>query len=391
MQFLQLELEFCFRVFWMDLNHTTLNRSWFLDPDAHLLWGAFDALAADDDLRLCLMHSQGAERRAQQKNCEKNHDECLAGGKCLTIDTINDLGRWLFFCKEIRDNGAMLLASSWSSRRQSSWPAQLELAGTLGFRGLALLDDEASGQERPEIPAPNRLQKPQGSEMGVLDANLLAAADGTPATAESLVQALRGFTCGHLLLSAGVDPDASRAARAQALLDRVYQGETLDSQDEALEEFQQQDLARQEQQLEDLLRRIAAIRKLAPGLSISLRVLASPAGLLTLQTMEMLLEEAKRYEIGYWHDVGATATRQLAGGEEAAAWLDRFASCCLGATLEDCHQGLGGQPPGTGVVDWQLLAEYLPSAAVKALRLAPSYPGMVVEEARTSLHALNLR
>jgi len=297
----------------------------------------------------------------------------------------------LFFWKEIRDNGAMLLASSWSSRRKSSWAAQLELVGTLGFRGLALLEDEASGQERPEIPGPNRLQRPQGSEIGVLDANLLSAPDGTPATAESLVQALRGFSCSHLLLCAGVDGDPARAARAQALLDRVYQGESLGPQDEALEEFQHQDLARQEQQLEDLLRRIAAIRKLAPGLSISLRVLASPAGLLSLHTLEMVLEEARRYEIGYWHDVGATATRQLAGGEEAASWLDRVASRCLGATLEDCHQGLGGQPPGTGVVDWQLVAEYLPSAAVKALRLAPSYPGMVVEEARTSLHALNLR
>lgn len=291
----------------------------------------------------------------------------------------------------MRDNGEMLLASSWSHRRESSWAGQLSLAADLGFRGLALLEDEAGEQESLALPAPGSLSLPQGSSVGVLDANLLAAADGTSASPESLLQALRRFKCCHLLLSGGVDADLQRVARGQALLDRVYQGERLAPKDEALQEFQQQDSLRQEQQLEELLRQLARLRKLAPGLQLSLRVAASPAGLLTLHTLGMVLEEAHGWDIGYWHDVGATATRELAGGEEAPAWLDRFAGVCLGATLEDCHQGLGGQPPGTGVVDWQLLAEYLPNTASKALRLAPSYPGMVAEEARTSLHALNLR
>lgn len=282
----------------------------------------------------------------------------------------------------------MHLASSWCRRRAADLGGQLSLAAELGFQGLGMLHEE--GPERGEDGLSALPAGLPGTSIAVLDERRLAAPDGSPAAPETLLAALRGLSCSRLLLHAGLDMRPELAARGQALLDRVLLGETVEAEDEALEELQRADRLPRERQLEDFLRRLSGIRRLAPGLALLVTVDPSPAGLLDLDSLRLLLAEGASLDLGYWHDCLASAQREAAGSEPAAAWLDAFAASCAGATLEDHHGGVGGQPPGTGGVDWQLLAEYLPPAAVRVLRVAPSYPGMVVEEARASLQAMRL-
>jgi len=282
----------------------------------------------------------------------------------------------------------MFLAASWCRRRASTWSEQLDLASTLGFQGLGLLQEASAPQD------PAELQKAPacgpGQEIGALDADCLRLTTEERPAPEALVAALRALGCRRLLLRAGLDQRPEVQARGQALLDRVRRGESVSAEDEAAAEFHGMTALDRERQLEDFLRYLTRLRALTPGLPLLLQVEASPAGLLDFRSLQLVYSETSSLELGYWHDTLATTLREAVGGDPASAWLDAFAARCGGATLEDCHQGVGGQPPGTGIVDWQLLREYLPQQAVKVLHIAPSYPGVAVEEARASLQALAL-
>lgn len=286
----------------------------------------------------------------------------------------------------------MELANLWFGQPSHTLEQQLSAAQKYGFRGLGLL----AGGHFPsrEQQGVNHAARGLGADTGRISVLSLAVLgdeeDSTDPpwrqrSVPQILHALKTLSCSQILIPSGLDGRLPLQERASKLEARVAQGETLDRSDEALEQVLVEAGVAMERQLEPLMAFLFDLRKAAPGLKIALRPEVSAASLLDPSRFRMLLEEIPGADLGYWHDVGVTEMRAASGLEEPGAWLDAFANRLHGTTLQDFAGGAMHLPPGIGTVDWGLLAEYLPRQATRVLAVAPSYPGEVLAEARTSL------
>lgn len=286
----------------------------------------------------------------------------------------------------------MELANLWFGQPSHTLEQQLEAAREHGFHGLGLL---AGGHLPPrERQGVNHAAKGLGADAGRVSVLSLAVLgeeeDSTEPlwrqrTVPQILHTLRTLSCSQLVVPSGHDGRLPLQERAAKLEARVAQGERLNAQDEALEQILVETGVAMEKQLEPLIAFLYDLRKAAPGLQIALRPESSAASLLDPTRFRLLLEEIPGADLGYWHDVGVAEMRAAGGLEDPGAWLDGFANRIQGTTLHDFAGGAMHLPPGIGAVDWELLAEYLPRQATQVLAVAPSYPGEVLAEARTSL------
>jgi hypothetical protein len=103
----------------------------------------------------------------------------------------------------------------------------------------------------------------------------------------------------------------------------------------------------------------------------SLRTLADRASL------QDLFEDLAQLRLGYWHDAAVAARRQQVLGEAQGEWLETFANRCRGFSLGDASPEGMYQAPGSGGVDYGLLASYVPRSGAPTpvvLELDPSVP-----------------
>jgi hypothetical protein len=71
-----------------------------------------------------------------------------------------------------------------------------------------------------------------------------------------------------------------------------------------------------------------------------------------------VFEDLPRRRLAYWHDAPIAALRtQLLGGDQGE-WLERLSNYMVGITLGDTSEGRLYLCPGSGGVDYPLLASY---------------------------------
>jgi hypothetical protein len=108
---------------------------------------------------------------------------------------------------------------------------------------------------------------------------------------------------------------------------------------------------------------------LQPGRMID--SLGNPAAL------QLVFEDLPRLRLGYWHDVAIAACREARLGEPQGEWLERFGSRLAGITLGDWDNERLYAAPGSGLVDYPLVASYLGGVSDRipqVLELDPSVP-----------------
>ncbi|PCJ52479.1 MAG: hypothetical protein COA70_12045 [Planctomycetota bacterium] len=281
------------------------------------------------------------------------------------------------------ENVEMELANLWFRSQSPSLSGQLEQARTLGFRGLGLLNPAPSLSQTP-LKTPDHVSVISLAALRELD-------DAIPSWKQisiaDTLKALKVHSCSQLLVPAGLDLRVEVRSRADKLLARVHAGETIDPEEEALEEILVQAELESERQLERFAAYLHDLRKRAPGLKVAIAPEASAASLLNPARLRLLLEEIKDLDIGFWHDSGQLEMRHAGGLEHPGEWLDGFANLLHGSTLHDFSGGAEHLPPGIGKVDWSLVADYLPRQSLRILAVAPSYPSEVLAEARTTLES----
>jgi len=87
--------------------------------------------------------------------------------------------------------------------------------------------------------------------------------------------------------------------------------------------------------------------------------------------------------VGYWHDVGHAQTLQLLGFFDHEEWLRRFAARMLGVHLHDALGISDHLPAGSGQIDWELVARYLPASALRTCEFQSNHsPQAVADGAR---------
>ncbi len=81
--------------------------------------------------------------------------------------------------------------------------------------------------------------------------------------------------------------------------------------------------------------------------------------------LERLLNPGYEQVIGYWHDVGHAQVLENLGFNKHEEWLQRFGSRIIGTHLHDVI-GIGDhRAAGSGEMNWEMVARYLPEEALR--------------------------
>ncbi len=76
--------------------------------------------------------------------------------------------------------------------------------------------------------------------------------------------------------------------------------------------------------------------------------------------------------VGYWHDTGHAETPALLGMTPQVEWLDAYRSRLIGLHLHDVIGLESHYAPGTGLVDWSLLAQLVPADTLRVVEIEGS-------------------
>ena len=92
----------------------------------------------------------------------------------------------------------------------------------------------------------------------------------------------------------------------------------------------------------------------------------------TLDEMEMLLSLASADHLGFTYDVGHAQALDRLGFFPHEAWLKRYATRIIGVHLHDVIGIDDHYVPGSGEVDFERIATYLPDSAFRTCELRPA-------------------
>ncbi|MBN1857315.1 MAG: sugar phosphate isomerase/epimerase [Dehalococcoidia bacterium] len=127
----------------------------------------------------------------------------------------------------------------------------------------------------------------------------------------------------------------------------------------------------EKQHLEQALRTILDLEGMARecGIMLGMETRHNLHEIPNIDEMALLLAETDPEVVGYWHDTGHAATQQRLGYTIHEEWLKRFADRLVGIHLHDLNTERDHQPPGTGEIDWQMIASYLPDNAIRVCEI----------------------
>jgi sugar phosphate isomerase/epimerase len=125
------------------------------------------------------------------------------------------------------------------------------------------------------------------------------------------------------------------------------------------------------QHLERALQTIRELESVAreSGIILGMETRHNLHELPNIDEMAVLLAETDPEGVGYWHDTGHAATQQRLGYTPHEEWLQRHSSRLIGIHLHDLNTERDHQPPGTGEIDWPMIASYLPDNAVRVCEI----------------------
>jgi hypothetical protein len=139
--------------------------------------------------------------------------------------------------------------------------------------------------------------------------------------------------------------------------DLAARGEPIGS--DALASLRMRYLTHRDPGLDRAVRACHELLGACPTLHLALTGSFDLLGLGEPGALQACLEDLKQPRLGYWHDTGVAARREVAGLEPAGAWLEGLHKWLWGFTLSDSIHGEVLLPPGSGGVDYPLLASYM--------------------------------
>lgn len=92
------------------------------------------------------------------------------------------------------------------------------------------------------------------------------------------------------------------------------------------------------------------------------------------EEMEQLLQELPSNLVGYWHDVGHAEVNSRLGFAPHKVWFEKFKPRMIGIHLHDVRGIRDHCAPGTGSLDWDLLAHNLPPSIIKVCEIGEWNP-----------------
>jgi len=126
-------------------------------------------------------------------------------------------------------------------------------------------------------------------------------------------------------------------------------------------------------QVEHLCRSLHTLFQDFPETKLALEPGEHLDDLLSFEVMGWVLDDLSKHNLGYWHDVGRVHVLERLGLPSQGQWLDRYAARMVGVHLQDAADQETEMPPGTGEVDFKLIAGYVPRNASRVLDVNPRH------------------
>ena len=126
-------------------------------------------------------------------------------------------------------------------------------------------------------------------------------------------------------------------------------------------------------QVDHLCRSLHQLLTEFPETKLAIETGESFLDLMNFETVGWVLDDLGKHGLVYWHDTGRTQLRERAGLATQGEWLDAYADRMVGVHLQDAAEGLTEMPPGTGTVDFKLVAGYLPRTAERVVEINPRH------------------
>lgn len=111
--------------------------------------------------------------------------------------------------------------------------------------------------------------------------------------------------------------------------------------------------------LDRACRELFGLCRAFPDFQFCLATGRSLRGVGDLEGLRDIFEDLSSLRLGYWHDAALCARREQVLGEAQGEWLETFGNRCIGFGLGDASSEGLYRPPGSGGVDYGLLASYV--------------------------------
>lgn len=128
-----------------------------------------------------------------------------------------------------------------------------------------------------------------------------------------------------------------------------------------------------QRQVEHLCRSLHLLMNEFPETRIAIEGGESFLDLLNFQAVGWTLDDLEKHGLSYWHDTGRVHQRERSGLPTQGQWLDAYANRMIGVHLQDAADMTTEMPPGSGEVDFKLVAGYVPKAAERVLEVNPRH------------------
>jgi sugar phosphate isomerase/epimerase len=122
-------------------------------------------------------------------------------------------------------------------------------------------------------------------------------------------------------------------------------------------------------QVEHLCRSLHTLLAEYPETKLAIEPGPSFMDLLHFDAVGWVLDDLARQSVAYWHDTGRVQVREREGLPTQGKWLEAYGDKMLGVHLQDSADGQAELPPGTGQVDFKLVASYVPTDAERVLEI----------------------
>ncbi|MCU0728330.1 MAG: sugar phosphate isomerase/epimerase [Planctomycetes bacterium] len=109
-----------------------------------------------------------------------------------------------------------------------------------------------------------------------------------------------------------------------------------------------------------------------------------------LDEMELLLSDAGKRKVAYWHDAGHAHLLGRVGAADPLAWLARYGGRCAGLHLHDVIGTTDHYPPGPGEVDWAGLRAGAGAGMLRVMEVHGRHSAAELAAGAAHLHALGL-
>lgn len=128
-----------------------------------------------------------------------------------------------------------------------------------------------------------------------------------------------------------------------------------------------------QRQVDHLCRSIHQLQTEFPETKLAIETGEHFVDLLNFETVGWVLDDLGRHGLTYWHDTGRIQMRERAGLPSQGRWLEAYAPRMVGVHLQDSADATAEMPPGTGQVDFKLVAGYVPRTAERVVEINPRH------------------